>query len=127
MTRYSILVGRILLAHIFLLSGINKITAYEETVQYMASGGVPGELLPAVIMLEIIAALAIIIGFRTRWACWALAAFSILAALLYHMDSDDPMQMVLFMKNLAIAGGLLVLAEHGAGALSIDARQERRR
>ncbi|MDX1443903.1 MAG: DoxX family protein [Gammaproteobacteria bacterium] len=122
MNNYSILIGRIFLAHIFLLSGINKITSYEASAQYMASGGVPGALLPAVIALEILAAVAIIIGFRTKWACWALAAFSIVAAVLYHMDFGNQMQMIMFMKNFAIAGGFLVLAEHGPGPLSIDKR-----
>lgn len=122
MQNYSILIARILLAQIFVISGINKITAYEASAQYMASGGVPGALLPAAIALEVLGGLAIIIGFRTRWACWALAAFSVVAALLYHMDFGNMTQMIMFMKNLAIAGGFLVLAEHGPGPLSIDKR-----
>lgn len=124
MSNYSILIGRIFLAHIFLLSGINKITAYDASAQYMASGGVPGALLPAVILLEILGAIAVIIGFRTKWAAWALAAFSILAALLYHTNFDDQMQMVLFMKNFAMAGGFLILAEAGPGTLSLDGRRK---
>lgn len=123
MNSYSILIGRIFLAQIFLLSGINKITSYQASAEYMASGGVPGALLPAVIALEILASLAIIIGFRTKWAAWALAAFTLVAALLYHMDFGNQMQMIQFMKNIAIAGGLLVLAEHGAGPISLDAKR----
>ena len=123
MSNYSVLIGRIFLAQIFLISGINKITSYESSAQYMESGGVPGALLPAVIAVEILASVAVIIGFRTKWACWALAAFTLLAALLYHMDFGNQMQMINFMKNIAIAGGLLVLAEHGPGALGFDKRR----
>lgn len=123
MSNYSVLIGRIFLAHIFILSGINKITAYEASAQYMASGGLPGALLPAAILLEILGGLAILVGFQTRWASWALAAFCIVAALLYHMDFGNQMQMILFMKNFAIAGGFLILAEHGPGPLSIEGRK----
>ncbi len=114
------LAGRILLGHIFLLAGINKISAYEGTAGYMEAMGVPGILLPLVIVLEIVAGLALIIGFRTRWAAIALAVFTVLAAILFHADFSDQTQMILFMKNWAITGGLLLLYVHGAGELSLD-------
>ena len=122
MEKYINLLGRILLAHIFLLAGLNKITGYSGTQAYMEAMGVPGVLLPLVIVLEIGGALALIAGWQTRLAAYALALFSIVAALLFHSNLGDQIQMILFMKNWALAGGLLVLAANGAGAFSLDNR-----
>jgi putative oxidoreductase len=122
MEKYANLVGRILLAHIFLFAGINKITGYSGTQGYMEAMGVPGMLLPLVIVLEIGAAIALIIGWQTRWAAYALALFSIVTALIFHSNLSDQIQMILFMKNWALAGGLLVLAANGAGAFSLEQR-----
>ena len=122
MDKYANLAGRILLAHIFLLAGLNKITGYSGTQTYMEAMGVPGMLLPLVILLEVGGALALIIGWQTRWAAYALALFSIVSALIFHSNLSDQIQMILFMKNLAMAGGLLVLAANGAGAFSLDQR-----
>lgn len=122
MDKYQTLAGRILLAHIFLLAGISKITGYAGTQGWMESMGVPGMLLPLVILLEIGGALALIVGWQTRWAAWALAAFSVVSAVIFHSNFADQMQSILFMKNLAMAGGLLVLAAHGPGALSLAKR-----
>jgi len=122
MDKYTNLAGRILLAHIFLLAGLNKITGYSGTQGYMEAMGVPGMLLPLVILLEVGGALALIVGWQTRWAAYALALFSIVSALIFHSNLSDQMQMILFMKNWAMAGGLLVLAANGAGAFSLDQR-----
>ncbi len=119
------LAGRILIAAIFLIAGIGKITGYAGTQAYMESAGVPGALLPLVIALEVGGALAIIAGFFTRWAALALGGFSIAAAVLFHGNFADPMQQILFMKNLAIAGGFLFLIAFGPGAWSLDARRAR--
>jgi putative oxidoreductase len=89
----------------------------------MASAGVPGAVLPLVIALEILGAIAIIVGYRTRLVAAALAGFSIAAAVLFH-GSDDPMQRIMLMKNFAIAGGFLFLVARGAGEWSLDARRE---
>ena len=118
------LAGRILLALMFLLAGISKITGYAGTEGYMASVGVPGALLPLVIALEIGGAIAIIVGFQTRLAALALAGFSIAAAALFHSNFADQIQMILFLKNVAVAGGFLILAANGPGALSLDARRK---
>jgi len=115
------LVGRLFLGHIFLLAGLNKIgDGYAGTAGYMDSVGVPGGLLPLVIALEIIGGLMVIVGFRVKWAAYALAGFSIMAAVIFHANLAEQMQMILFMKNFSIAGGLLLLSVHGAGVLSID-------
>jgi putative oxidoreductase len=121
--RLTDLGGRLLLAAIFLVSGLGKISGYAGTQAYMESAGVPGSLLPLVIALEIVGAAAIILGFRTRIAAVLLAGFSIVAALLFHWQPGDQMQSILLMKNLAIAGGFLILAARGAGAWSLDARR----
>jgi len=116
------LAGRVLLGHIFLLTGLNKISGYDGTAAYMEAMGVPGGLLPAVIALEVLGGLAVIIGFQTRWACYALAAFTLAASVIFHADFADQMQMILFMKNMSMIGGLLLLSVYGAGAYSVDAR-----
>jgi len=122
MSNYATLLGRILLAHMFLISGIQKISGYAGTQQYMESVGLPGMLLPLVILLEIGGGLALILGWFTRWAAWALAAFTLLAGILFHWDPANQMQTIMFMKNICIVGGMLILAEHGAGAFSLDAK-----
>ncbi len=123
MDKYTNLAGRILLALIFLMAGLNKIGGYAGTQGYMESHGVPGALLPLVILVEVGGALALIVGWQTRIAAWALAGFTLLAALLFHNDFGNQMQLIMFMKNLAITGGLLVVAANGAGAFSLDARR----
>jgi putative oxidoreductase len=114
------LAGRILLAAIFLISGIHKIGGYAGTQGYMEAMGVPSALLPLVIFAEIAGGLAILSGFLTRWAAIGLAVFSVASAFLFHFELADQMQFINFFKNVAMAGGFMVLAAHGAGAFSID-------
>jgi len=125
MSKYNSVIARILLSHIFIVAGFSKMAAeaYAGTQGYMAAMGVPGMVLPLVILLELGGGLAILIGWQTRYAAYALAGFTAIAALIFHSNLGDQMQMILFMKNLAIAGGLLLLAEHGAGAFSLDNRK----
>ena len=124
MDKISQLVARVFLGHIFLLAGLSKVgAAYEGTQGYMDAMGVPGMLLPLVILLEVVGGLAIIAGWKTGWTAVALAAFTVLAAVIFHNNFGDQMQMILFMKNIAITGGLLLLTVHGAGAYSIDNRR----
>jgi putative oxidoreductase len=124
MNNAIVLIARILLAHIFLLSGFGKLGAgYAGTQGYMVNMGVSGDLLPLVIALEIGGGLALIAGLFTRWTALALAAFCIVGAVIFHRNFGDQMQMIMFMKNFAMAGGLLMLYVHGAGALSVDAKR----
>jgi len=116
------LLGRVLLAVLFLMSGIGKMAAYSTTAGYMASVGVPGALLPLVILAEAGGAIAIIAGWQTRIVSMLLAGFTLLAALLFHNHLADQIQMIMFMKNVSIAGAFLLLAAHGAGRYSLDAR-----
>jgi putative oxidoreductase len=117
------LVARILIAHIFLLSGLSKLGTYADTQAYMGAMGISGILLPLVIALEIGGGLALIVGFLTRWAALALAGFCIVGAVIFHRNFSDQMQMIMFMKDFAMAGGLLLLYVHGAGPFSIDAKR----
>lgn len=114
------LAARILMSQIFLISGIGKITGYAGTQAYMAKMGVPGALLPLVILTEVGGGLALLFGFKARWAALALAGFTVLSALIFHFEPGNRMQMINFMKNMAIAGGLLMVVRHGAGAPAID-------
>ncbi len=118
------LAGRILIAAMFLIAGIGKISGYAGTQGYMASMGVPGALLPLVIALEVLGAVAIMVGYRTRLVAAALAAFTVAAGLIFH-GGDDQMQQIMLLKNLAVAGGFLFLVARGAGDWSLDARRDR--
>ena len=122
LTNLAELAGRILLASLFLISGLGKISAYEGTAGYMAAMGVPGALLPLVIGLEVLGAAAIIVGFQTRIVAFLLAGFSLVSALLFHANFGDQIQQIMFLKNVSIAGGFLLLVAHGAGPLSLDRR-----
>jgi putative oxidoreductase len=114
--------GRILISLIFVISGLKKIAGYAGTQGWMESMGVPGALLPLVIALEVLGGLAVILGWHTRLAAFLLAGFSLLSAVLFHANFGDQMQMIMFMKNLALAGGFLMIVSHGAGPWSIDNR-----
>jgi putative oxidoreductase len=124
------LVGRVLLALMFLIAGIGKIGAgFAGTVGYISSVGLPLPQVAAIgaIFVEIVGSLALIVGWKTRWAALALALFTVATALLFHNywampANQQMMQQIIFMKNLAVAGGLLMLAVAGPGAWSVDRR-----
>lgn len=116
---YADLAGRLLIAALFLLSGWGKIGGYAGAQGYMQSAGVSGSLLPLVILVELGGGIAVVAGLYTRLAALLLAAFSVLAALLFHMGAD-PVQHIMFLKNLGLAGGFLFLVANGAGRLSVD-------
>ena len=122
MSKFSDLAARILLSAMFFMAGLSKIGAYAGTQGYMESQGVPGFLLPLVIGVEVIAPVLLLVGWQTRYAAIALAGFTATAALMFHLNFADQMQSIMFMKNIAITGGLLLLATHGAGELSLDSK-----
>lgn len=115
-------VGRIMIAFIFVMAGLNKITGYAGTQGYMESVGVPGALLPLVIIVEVLGGLAIIAGWKTRPVALALAGFCVVSAVLFHGNISDQAQMIHVMKNIAMAGGFLFLFANGPGAYSLDNR-----
>lgn len=120
MDRFLNIAARVLMAQIFIISGFSKITGYAGTQQYMASAGVPAFLLPLVILTELGGGILLLLGWKTRWVALLLAGFTLSAALLFHLKPGDQMQMINFMKNLAMAGGLLLFVRHGAGAPALD-------
>ena len=110
-------IARILMAYIFLVAGWGKIMAYNATVGYMESMGVPGAMLPLTILVEFGGGLALLFGFQARFAAFGLAIFSLITAFLFHGGAEDGIN---FMKNFAMTGGLFFLMLHGAGKFSID-------
>ena len=115
------LVGRALLAAIFVHEAVSKLTAYSAALAYMRVFGVPGELLPFAIAVELGCGLLVLCGYQTRAAALVLAAFCLATAVLFHRNLGDRNQLLHFEKDLAIAGGLLMLFAHGAGAWALDA------
>ncbi len=115
------LIARVCLAALFLAAGVQKIFGYDGITAYMTEFGVPVALLPAVIALQLSCGLAILTGFFARPAALALAVFSLAAALIFHRNFSDGIQVAMFMKNIAIAGGLLLLAAHGPGRFAVRA------
>lgn len=114
--------ARLLMSLIFIIAGFGKLTGFSGTVGYFASMGLPmpNLLVPLVILIELGGGLALLVGFKARWAAAVLALFSIGSALVAHTNFADPEQMNNFMKNLAMAGGFLMFVRYGAGAPSID-------
>jgi putative oxidoreductase len=119
------LVGRLLVAALFLIDGWSKVRGYAPAVAYMERFSVPGLLLPAVILVEVGGGLLVAIGWQTRCAALALAIFCIVAAVLFHTNFDDRNQVLHFQKDLAIAGGLLVLMAFGPGRFSVNGMRGR--
>lgn len=120
------LVARLMLALIFIIEGWSKLGDYAGTVQYMAGYGVSGMFLPLVIITELGGGLLIAFGFQARLAALALAGFCILTALLFHTNSSNADDFIHFNKDIAIAGGFLLILAFGAGEWSVDAVLGRR-
>ena len=121
------LVGRILLAVIFIISGIGKITGFDGTVGYIASKGLPMAQLVAIatIVVEVGGGIMLAVGYKARWAALALAVFTLLAAIIFHnfwaVEAAQKMnQQINFLKNLAITGGMLMVFAFGPGRISVD-------
>ena len=119
---YIAIFGRVMLAQIFVISGISKINSFDATQGYMHAFGLSGVLLVPTIAFEIGAGLLIVAGLMTRPTALALALFSLLTAVIFHANFADQIQSIMFLKNVSMAGGLLLLARYGAGTLSIDYR-----
>lgn len=118
----ALLAARVLLAAIFIWSGWNKLVHYDYMQGYMVSVGVPGWSMPILILWELGGGLLLLVGAFTRPVAWALAAFSVISALIAHSHFADINQFINFMKNLAMTGGYLYVAYTGAGNLSLDAK-----
>ncbi|GGE35665.1 membrane protein [Primorskyibacter flagellatus] len=123
---YAAPVGRVLLSLMFITSGLQKITGYAGTQGYMEMMGVPGALLPLVILVEVVGGIALLAGWQARTAAFLLAGFSLVSGVLFHLVPSFGMegmeaqgQMISFMKNVTIAGGMLMVVAFGPGAVSV--------
>ena len=120
MANIADLIGRILISALFLLNGIFKISNYDGTIGWMESFGMPGMLLIPAIILEIAGPVLIIIGYKTKLAAGLLSLFCIATAFIFHNDFANQMQLTSFLKNIALAGGFLILFVNGAKGFSLD-------
>ena len=113
-------VGRILLSALFLIEGLGKISIKEDVIMYMEDYGVPGILFFPAIILEILFPLILIAGYKTKWIASIMALFTFTVAIIFHTNFDEPMQMMLFLKDLAIAGGFMIVVAYGPDKISLD-------
>jgi putative oxidoreductase len=120
-------IGRILIAAIFLMAGLSKIGNFSGTSHFMASKGIPFTDIALVltILIEVFGGLSIILGYKTKWGAWALFVFMIPATLVFHTNFSDQDQMIHFLKNLAIMGGLLYIIAYGPGSFSLDIKMKK--
>ena len=114
------LVGRVFISAIFLLSGLNKIQNYEGSHDWMESLGIPGILLIPAIVLEVLAPILIVVGYQVKISAAFLSIFCLATAVIFHTDFSNQMQFISFMKNIALAGGLLFIVANGAKNFSLD-------
>ena len=114
------ILGRLLLSAIFLINGIGKIFNYEGTIQYMENFDVPGYLIIPAITVEILFPILLILGYYTKFSALVLSLFTLALAVIFHTDFSNQMQLMSFLKNIAIAGGFLIILVYGPGKYSID-------
>ncbi|RYX96302.1 MAG: DoxX family protein [Comamonadaceae bacterium] len=119
------LIGRILLALLFVPAGFSKISGFDGTVGYIASKGVPlpGVAAAIAIVVELGLGLLLLVGFKTRWSALVIALFTLVITFIFHAFWNDPTQQMMFFKNMAIVGGLFGFAAHGGGAWSVDGQR----
>ena len=112
--------GRIFLSMLFLIEGIRKISMQEEVIMYMEEYGVPGILFVPAIAVEVLFPLLLIVGYKTKWVASIMALFTFTVAIIFHTDFSQGMQMMFFLKDLAIAGGFMIVIAYGPGKISLD-------
>lgn len=125
---YLSLIGRLFLGLIFLVSGVHKLADPQGTQQYMTAMGMTWMTMwfyLGAVAVELGGALSLLLGYRSRTGAWLLFLFMIPTTLIFHTQFGDPNQMIHFLKNVSIMGGLLYVANYGAGSLSMDAGLER--
>ena len=113
-------VGRILLSALFLIEGLGKISIQEDVIMYMEDYGVPGILFLPALALEILFPLLLIIGYKIKWTASIMALFTFTVAIIFHTNFSEGMQLMLFLKDIAIAGGFMIVIAHGPGKISLD-------
>jgi putative oxidoreductase len=112
--------GRILLSSLFLVEGLKKIFFQEETIMYMEDYGIPGILLFPSIVLEVLFPILLIIGYKTRFSASIMALFTLTVAIIFHTNFENQMELIIFLKDFAIAGGFLIIAANEPKICSID-------
>ncbi len=115
-------IARVLMALIFILSGLSKLGAADAVRSYMEAMGVPGALLWPTVAFEVGAGVLVALGYHTRVIALLLAGFCLVSAAIFHHQFADQLQMIMFLKNISMAGGFLLLAAVGSGSLSLDAK-----
>ena len=120
MTNIIDLVGRIFISVLFFINGIFKINNYDGTIEWMDSYGLPGIMIIPAIIIEIVAPILIVIGYKTKIAAALLFLFCISTAFIFHNDFSDQMQLTAFLKNIALAGGFMFLIANGAQGYSLE-------
>ena len=113
-------IGRLLLSALFLIEGFGKISMQENVIMYMEDYGVPEILFVPATVLEILFPLLLIVGYKTKWAASVMALFTFTVAIIFHTDFSEGMQMIFFLKDLAIAGGFMIVLVYGPGKISLD-------
>ncbi len=113
-------IGRLLLSALFLIEGFGKISKQEDVIMYMENFGVPEILFVPATVLEILFPLLLITGYKTKWAASVMALFTFTVAIIFHTDFSEGMQMIFFLKDLAIAGGFMIVLVYGPGKISLD-------
>ena len=113
-------IGRIFISSLFLIEGFKKISIQEDVIIYMENYGVPGMLFTPAIILEILFPILLIVGYRTKWVASIMALFTFSVAIIFHTNFSENMQMILFLKDIAIAGGFMIIVAYGPGRISLD-------
>ena len=112
--------GRLLLSLLFLIEGLGKISIEQDVIMYMEDYGVPGILFLPALVLEILFPLILIAGYKTKWTASIMALFTFAVAIIFHTDFGESMQLMLFLKDIAIAGGFMIIIANGPGKISLD-------
>ena len=112
--------GRVLLSVLFLIEGLGKISIQEDVIMYMEDYGVPGILFLPALVLEILFPLLLIVGYKTKWTASIMALFTFTVAIIFHTNFSESMQLMLFLKDIAIAGGFMIIIAYGPSKISLD-------
>ena len=112
--------GRVLLSALFLIEGLGKISTQEDVIMYMEDYGVPEILFLPALVVEILFPLLLILGYKTKWVASVMALFTFTVAIIFHTDFGEGMQMILFLKDIAIAGGFMIIVAYGPSKISLD-------
>ena len=112
--------GRLFLSLLFLIEGLGKISIEQDVIMYMEDYGVPGILFLPALFVEIFFPLLLILGYKTKWVASVMALFTFAVAIIFHTDFSEGMQMMFFLKDIAIAGGFMIIVAYGPSKISLD-------